>query len=288
MKLFQSQISQLAIKNREYRKFVDDLLKLLLRQDVGSGDITTALLKNPRKIMKAEIRAKESGILAGMEEAVFFLKKEGVRVLKKKKDGASFRKGEVVFVLSGSAEKILTTERVVLNLLQRMSGVVTASNQLAKKIGVRKFSATRKTPLGLLDVKAVVVGGGLPHRLNLADQILVKENHRAADPDCWKNIRTNKSFEIEADSARLALEIIKHFAKSKNLILLLDNFTPAQLKKLVPKLRAINPKITIEASGGITPKTAKDYLKSGADFISIGWLTHSAKAVDFSLKIVGV
>jgi nicotinate-nucleotide pyrophosphorylase (carboxylating) len=283
VKLFQSQISRLSVKNPEYRKFVTDFLELLFRQDVGKGDKTAALLANPKKIIKAEIRAKGRGVLAGIEEAEFFLKKKGVQILKKKKDGAAVKKNDIVLILQASAKKILTLERVVLNLIQRMSGIATAADKLARKIGKQKFSATRKTPFGLLDTKAVVAGGGLPHRLNLADMILVKENHLAVDSSCWKKISTKEFFEIEADSQKLAAQVATHFAKAKNLVLLLDNFTPAQLRKLVPRLKKINPKIILEASGGITSKSAQKYLKAGADYVSLGEITHSAKVVDFTL-----
>ena len=291
-KLFQTQISQLSLDNPAYRKFVSELLNLFYKTDLGAGDITTALLKNPQQKMIAEITAKENGILAGLDEVEFFWKKHGVKILSRKKDGMKIKRGEVVAKISGNAEKVLTTERTALNLVQRMSGIATASAELAKKIGKWKFSATRKTPLGLLDSRAVVLGGGLPHRLNLADQILIKENHLAVDPDCWKQIKTNKYFEVEADSSKLALEIAKFLIKNPPFgkggsggILLLDNFTPAQLKKLVPKLRKISPKIILEASGGITPKNAKDFLKTGIDFVSIGKLTHGSPALDLSLKI---
>ena len=214
MKLFESQIAKLKMSNCKYRKFVTEVLELFLKEDLGSGDVTIALLASPQKIVKAEIRAKENGTLAGVEEAEFFLKKHGIKILKQKKDGANFQKNEIVFEISGAAEKILTLERAVLNLLQRMSGIATISKKLAQKTGKRKFSATRKTPLGLLDVKAVVVGGGLPHRLNLEDQILVKENHRAVDANCWKKIQTRDYFEIEANCESLALEIVRHFSKA--------------------------------------------------------------------------
>lgn len=285
MKLFASQIAQLTMKNSAYRKFVGRLLEFLYKADVGSGDITTALLRNPQQKTEATITAKETGILAGMQEAAWFLTKHGVKVKMKARDGKKVKKGEVILQLSGSAKKILTAERVVLNLLQRMSGIATASHHVAQKIGVGKFAATRKTPWGLLDSRAVVIGGGLPHRLNLADMILVKENHIKADKDCWKKIKTKKPFEIEADSAELACEIAEFFGKQKNLILLLDNFSPKQLKKLIPKLRKINPQITLEGSGGITPKHAKKFLAAGVDYISMGYLTHSVKALDLSLKI---
>ncbi len=290
MKLFESQIAKLKISNSEYRKFVGKLLELMLEQDSGSEDATTTLLANPRKIVTAEIVAKETGILAGGEEIEFFFKKKGVEILARKKDGAKIRGGETVIQLKGGAQKILALERTILNLLQRMSGIATAANLLARKIGRRKFAATRKTPLGLLDKKAVVVGGGLPHRLNLSDQILVKENHLAVDPNCWRKILSSRKqesmfFEIEADNEKLALEIAEFFHKKKGLILLLDNFTPTKLRKIIPKLRAINPKIILEGSGGITSKTAKEFLKSGVDFVSIGELTHSARAMNFSLRI---
>ncbi len=290
MKLFESQIAKLSIRNGEYRKFVEKLLGLLFEEDSRSEDATTALLANPRKIVAAEIVAKESGILTGGEEIEFFLKKKGVKILARKKDGAKIRKRETVMQLKGTAQKILELERTILNLLQRMSGIATAANSLAQKVGRRKFAATRKTPLGLLDKKAVVVGGGLPHRLNLNDQILVKENHLAVDPNCWRKIlpsrkQGSKFFEIEANSEKLAIAIAEFFHKKKGLILLLDNFTPTKLKKIVPKLRAINPKIILEGSGGVTSKTAKEFLKSGVDFVSIGEITHSVRAMDFSLIV---
>lgn len=273
------------MKNSAYRKFVSELLEVLYKADVGSGDITTALLRNPQRKIEATITAKENGILAGVEETIWFLTKHKVKVKALAKDGEKVKKGKVVLQLTGSAKKILTTERVVLNLLQRMSGIATAAHHVAKKIGVRKFAATRKTPWGLLDSRAVVVGGGLPHRLNLADMILVKENHIKADKHCWQKIKTGKPFEIEADSAKLAQQIVEFFGKQKNLILMLDNFTPKQLKKLIPKLRKINPQLTLEGSGGITPKHAKKFLAAGVNYVSMGYLTHSAKALDLSLKI---
>ena len=286
MKLFAKQISKLNLRNREYRKFVDELLEFLWREDSASGDTTTKLLKNPRQKIKAEVTAKSAGVLAGATEVEFFWQKKGIETLTVKKDGSKIKVGETIFKISGPAEKILAAERVGLNLLSRMSGIATATTRLAKKIGKNKLSATRKTPLGLLDSKAVVIGGGLPHRLNLADQILVKENHLAVDPDCWKKIKTKDFFEVEADSTKLAIEIATYFSNSRNLVLLLDNFSPARLKKLVPRLKKINPKIILEASGGITNKSAKQYLKTGVDYVSLGALTHSVAVLDFSLIIV--
>lgn len=286
MKLFASQIAQLTLANPTYRKFVVNLLELMYRSDIGSGDVTTRLLGNgANKKIHALVRAKQNGILAGVAEAEFFWRKHGIEVRSTKKDGARISRGEIVFELTGAAEKILTTERVVLNLLQRMSGIATATHVLVKKVGRDKIAATRKTPYGFLDSRAVVLGGGLPHRLNLADQILVKENHLALNSEIWRAIKTTQPFEIEADSEKFALRLAQNFRTSRNFTLLLDNFTPADLKKLVPKIRNINPKIILEASGGITPATIRNYLKTGVDYVSLGALTHSPKVLDLSLRI---
>ena len=285
MKLFEQQIAQLNLKNQDYRKFVLGLLDFLLKNDLGSGDLTSQLLKNPKRNVRAKVVAKSAGILAGAAELKLFWESKGIKILKTKKDGSKIKKGDLIFEIAGPAEKILAAERVGLNLLGRMSGVATAAEKLARKVGKCKFAATRKTPFGLLDSQAVVIGGGLPHRLNLADQILVKENHRAVDPNCWKNISTKKIFEIEADSPKLAIEIATHFAKNKNLILMLDNFSVAKFRETAKEIHQINPKIILEASGGIDKNSAAKYLKAGADFVSLGKLTNSVEVVDFSLKI---
>lgn len=284
--LFARQIAALTLANRSYRQFVNDFFTHALAADIGNGDITTALLgTKQRDIVTATIRAKASGILAGLAECELFWKQNGIRTTMKKRDGQHVRRGETIVELKGTAKAILTTERTGLNLLGRMSGIATATAVLVTKVGKNRVAATRKTPFGLLDCRAVVIGGGLPHRLNLADQILVKENHRAVDPDCWQRITTKQPFEVEADSAALAIEIATYYQHARNLTILLDNFTPRELKKLAPKLRTINPHLTLEGSGGITPKTAKQFLKTGVDYISLGWLTNSVAVLDLSLKI---
>ncbi|MFH0776925.1 MAG: carboxylating nicotinate-nucleotide diphosphorylase [Patescibacteria group bacterium] len=286
MKLFAKQIAELNLRNREYRDFVAKLLGFLLKADLGEGDLTTKLLSRPRQKVRARVVAKSSGILAGVAELKFFWEQNGIRILSAKKDGAKIKKGDLVLEIAGPAEKILAAERVGLNLLGRMSGVATAAEKLARKIGRGKFAATRKTPLGILDSRAVVVGGGLPHRLNLGDQILVKENHRAVEANCWQKIPTGNVFEIEADSPKLALEIATRFANAKNLILMLDNFSIAQFRKTAVAIRKINPRIILEASGGVDEKSAGKFLRAGADFVSLGKLTNSVAVVDFSLKIL--
>jgi len=284
--LFVKQAKQLTMRNTRYRSFLLDYAQQMLADDIGSGDITTALLgRQAGQIITARITAKQAGVIAGMDEAKAIWQNYGIRASKLAKDGARVRRGEVIAELRGPAGSVLTTERTVLNLLQRMSGIATATAELVKKVGAGRIAATRKTPLGLLDCRAVMLGGGLSHRLDLADQILVKDNHLAISPDCWRDISPDQPFAIEADTARFACIVALHFGKTKNLTILLDNFTPAQLKKLVPELRTLNPHITLEASGGITEKTAASYLKTGVDYISLGWLTHSSRALDLSLTV---
>jgi len=289
--LFTKQIAQLSLNNPAYRNFTKSLLELFFQSDLSTGDITTQLLTRPRQKIEAKIIAKQNCILAGLDEIEFFLRQNKIKTLTRKTDGSYLHTGETAAKISGSATAILTTERTTLNLIQRMSGIATTSNHLAKKIGVRKFAATRKTPLGLFDSRAVCLGGGLPHRLNLADQILIKNNHLSIEPKVWEKIHRDSSstktsfFEIEASSEKLACTLAKFFSKNKNFILLLDNFTPAKLKKIIPYLRKICPQIIIEASGNITTQNAVNFLNSGASFVSLGELTHSTPAIDFSLKI---
>jgi nicotinate-nucleotide pyrophosphorylase (carboxylating) len=287
MQLFARQIEQLTLRNAKYRQFALSTLIQAYAADVGTYDVTTALLGlRQKQLVTAEIRAKEAGIVAGLSECELFWRKYGITVELLKKDGATVRCGEVLVRLRGSAAAILTTERTALNLLQRMSGIATATNRLVQLVGQNRVAGTRKTPFGLLDCRAIVVGGGLPHRLNLADQILVKENHLAVDPECWKRIRTKDFFEIEADNEKLAIEIAEYYKeRGGKLILLLDNFTPPKLKKLVPQLRRIHPSIILEASGGITPKNIQAYLAVGVDYVSLGYLTHSSRALDLSLRV---
>jgi len=284
--LFAKQAKQLSMRNTRYRNFVLDYVHRMLTDDIGSGDITTALLgRQAGQTVIAQITAKQAGVIAGMDEAKAIWREYGIRASKLAKDGAHVRRGEVIAELRGAAGSVLTTERTILNLLQRMSGIATATAELVKRAGAGRIAATRKTPLGLLDCRAVVLGGGLPHRLDLADQILVKENHLAISPDCWRDISLDQPFEIEANTATFARAVAAHFGKTKQLTILLDNFNPAILKKLVPELRKLNATITLEASGGITEKTAAAYLKTGVDYISLGWLTHSSPALDLSMTI---
>jgi nicotinate-nucleotide pyrophosphorylase (carboxylating) len=181
--------------------------------------------------------------------------------------------------LNGTIKNILKTERTALNILQRMSGIATETNKLVKKIKHKSLlCSTRKTQWGLLDKKAVMLGGGGTHRLGLHDFILVKDNHLAAtDKINWQKL-SKKFWEIEVDSTKQALV----FARYNPDAIMLDNFKPQTIKRTIKKL---SPQIIFEASGGITESNLFEYAKTGVDVISMGSLTHSTKSLNINLQV---
>jgi nicotinate-nucleotide pyrophosphorylase (carboxylating) len=189
-----------------------------------------------------------------------------------------------VLEIDGPARNVLAAERTALNILSRMSGIATATSKIASKIPV---AATRKSPVGsqLMDKKAIALGGGLTHRLGLWDMTLIKDTHLAlVDGDRLKAIdkavrAAKKPVEVESETLEEALVAARAGAD----IVMLDNFSPEAAKRAVAELRRINPSIVIELSGGITDATIDAYAATGADFASLGALTHSVKAIDFSM-----
>jgi nicotinate-nucleotide pyrophosphorylase (carboxylating) len=308
-----SQVRFLKITNLVYAQEVFNHTLQALKQDLGKrGDITTRLLKLEKHKCKAELLSKSKGILAGIQEINFFLtgnfdrkklfKKIKLRLLKK--DGDAVRPGEKIAEIEGSAGDILKIERTVLNLLQRMSGIATLMHMYTQKAGPDVFICpTRKTPWGLLDKRACVVGGGGTHRLSLADAILIKDTHldllQHDLEELFKRISsiTKKEkaqfLEIEVEKPHEALTIAKKFRdlKKKEIslpcLLMFDNMKPDLIKKTITRLKKekLYPFVLLEASGGINLQNIKKYAESGVDLLSIGALTHSAPALDFSLKI---
>jgi len=208
--------ADLRIKNKEYAKFVNDLIKILLKQDINKGDITSnSLIKN--KGITAFIVAKEEGTVAGLEE--FSLINKDLKLKFFKKDGDKIKAGDILIEIKGNAKKILERERVSLNLLQRMSGISTLVSELNKKLNNKiKLAATRKTLWGLLDKKAVSIGGGLTHRLNLNDGIIIKDNHLKILNGNFESIINSvkdksKYIEIEVEDKKQALAAAKTIAK---------------------------------------------------------------------------
>lgn len=266
-----------------------ELLRFLA-EDIGRGDITSSLL--PKKIITARIISKQNGILAGVEFAkdIFCLKGCKVNVLKK--DGSKIRPNQAVLKISGSAKSILTCERTALNLLTRMSGIATQTNNLVKKI--RKVNskahifATRKTAPGLrfFDKEAVKIGGGHKHRMSLDEMVMIKDNHLAVDSMTnliRKAKKKYKRFEVEVANQNDAIRAAQKGAT----IIMLDNFSPKEITKTITRLKklGLRNKVLLEASGGINSKNIQGFAKTGVDMISVGEITNNVTGIDFSLEV---
>ncbi len=267
-------------------------IREFLREDIGSGDITSELVVPADEMARGRIVCKADCILAGINEAAELFKELGVIIVRNAADGKPAKKGDVVLEVTGSARQLLAGERLALNLIMRMSGIATLTHKLVQEVqsvnpNVR-IAATRKTTPGFreFEKKAVLLGGGDPHRYGLFDAILVKDNHiRIAGGivEALKRAKKGsftKKVEIEAETREDAILAVDNGAD----IILLDNFAPKDFLALSAELKKRRPGVLIEASGGIMPETVKEYAK-GADVISLGWLTHSAKAADFSMDI---
>ncbi|WP_428323825.1 carboxylating nicotinate-nucleotide diphosphorylase [Nitrosopumilus sp.] len=263
-------------------------LSQFLAEDIGKGDITSALL--PKKKITVRIISREHAIVGGVVHArqIFKIKGCNTRILKK--DGSKVRPNETIMNISGDAGKILTCERTALNLLTRMSGIATQTNELVKKIPKKtKLYATRKTAPGLryFDKEAVEIGGGKKHRLRLDEMVMIKDNHIAVGNSLESLIKKAKKrhskFEVEVENTSDAVLAAKEGAT----IIMLDNFTPNQIRKAIKVLKnqKLRNKVLLEASGGINSKNISKYGQTGVDIISVGSITNSVKGIDMSLEI---
>ncbi|ASJ15658.1 nicotinate-nucleotide pyrophosphorylase [Thermococcus chitonophagus] len=266
-----------------------------LEEDTPYGDVTSEAVIPENVNAKAVIIAKQDGIIAGVEEAKALFEHFGVRVSVKKKDGEEVRKGDVILELEGNARAILLVERTALNIMGRMSGIATETRKLVEKVRKVnpnvKVAGTRKSLLRLLDKKAIMIGGGEPHRFSLSDAILIKDNHLALVP-LEEAIKRAKAFsvykivEVEVENLGDAIRAAELGAD----VVMLDNMKPQEIEKVVEELkrRGLRDKVRIEVSGGITPENIEEYAKLDIDVISLGYLTHSVKNFDVSLEILGV
>jgi nicotinate-nucleotide pyrophosphorylase (carboxylating) len=274
-----------------------DPIGIALREDIGGGDITTVSFVPENQQASARIIARERAVVAGIDVVadVFRRVDASLRPEILRGDGAIVDSGESVLELRGNARSILTAERVALNFLQRLSGIATLTHQFVEAVGGNraKILDTRKTTPGLrkLEKAAVVAGGGENHRFGLYDLVLVKDNHLLARPN-FSNIaetirrlhedRPDIKIELEADT----LDQVRAFIGMDGVdVILLDNMSAPQMREAV----AIGQgKIKFEASGGVTLQNVGQIAATGVDYISIGALTHSARAIDFSLEITHV
>ena len=279
------------MKSKE--ELIDDLLTLAFAEDVGDGDHTTLSTIPADEMGRQRLIIKEEGILAGVEIARMVFKKfdPDLKMTVYINDGAHVKPGDVAFVVEGRVQSLLQTERVMLNIMQRMSGIATTTARYQKELkGLKtKVLDTRKTTPGMrmLEKEAVKIGGGCNHRIGLFDMILIKDNHvdfaggipqavSAAKKYCAE---TGRDLKIELE-VRNTEEILQALEAGVDRIML-DNFTPERTREAV---KLINGRCEIESSGGITLDTLRAYGECGVDFISVGALTHSVKGLDMSIK----
>lgn len=277
-------------------QLIDDLLTLAFAEDVGDGDHTTLSTIPENEMGRQHLLVKEEGILAGVEIArkVFEKFDPSLKMTVMIGDGAHVKPGDIAFVVEGKVRSLLQTERIMLNIMQRMSGIATQTARYQQRLeGLKtKVLDTRKTTPGMrmLEKEAVRIGGGCNHRIGLFDMILIKDNHvdfaggirqaiEAAKKYCAAK---NKDLKIEIE-VRNEKEIAEALEAGVDRIML-DNFTPERTRKAVEQIRAVNPAVEIESSGGITLDTLRDYGECGVDFISVGALTNSVKGLDMSFK----
>lgn len=294
---FWDRSSELSIKNKNYRNFVNGIFSLLLKSDIKNKDLTTNSLIANKKNISACIVAKENGVIAGLEEFGFLNKDLKLKFLKK--DGSKIKNGNVIVKIYGDAKKILERERTNLNLLQRMSGIATLTNQLNRKLkNNTKIAATRKTLWSLLDKKAVSIGGGLTHRLNLNEGVIIKDNHlkmlNCNIEKALKMVRNrSKYIEIEVESKKQAFEAAKAIKEliekeNKNIFaIMLDKIKPNEIKKITKELKkqSLYRDVLFEASGNINENNLQEYADCGIDVISMGQITNSAKVLNMSMEV---
>jgi nicotinate-nucleotide pyrophosphorylase (carboxylating) len=275
-------------------KNISKLISSALKEDLGNGDITTKATISKSKKAIGKFLVKADGIIAGLEiaKAVFKTVDPKIKFEIIINDGAKVKYGDVAAIVSGKAQSLLTAERTALNFLQRMSGIATSANIYSEKVKHTKAKVidTRKTVPGLrtLDKLAVKLGGCANHRIGLYDMFLIKDNHiqvtgsitKAVEACVWYNKKNHTKFKIEVETKNL--KEVEEALTTKADIIMLDNFEIDEMQKAV---KLINGNCKVEASGGVHLDTVKAIAETGVDFISVGALTHSVKALDISLEI---
>lgn len=277
-------------------KELKQLIPFWFSEDIGDGDHTTLSCIPADATGKSQLIIKEDGVLAGVEVAreIFHAFDPDLKMTVFIQDGAEVNKGDVAFVVEGKIQSLLQTERLMLNIMQRMSGIATRTRQYVKLLQGTKTHVldTRKTTPGLrmLEKEAVKIGGGVNHRIGLFDMILLKDNHVDFAGGIEKAITRAKNY-LKEKGKNLKIEIeVRNFDELQQVLnvggvdrIMLDNFTPENTKKAVAM---IGGKYETESSGGIAFDTLRDYAECGVDYISVGALTHSVKSLDMSFKAV--
>lgn len=278
----------------EYKPFVDDLIELCIREDIGDGDHTSLACIPADEHGRMRLLCKQEGVIAGIEIAQIVLRRLDPEMHFEQilHDGDRVRPGDVAFYVSGRLRSLLQAERILLNIMQRMSGVATQTAVYVKRLeGLHtRVLDTRKTTPGMrvLDKMAVKIGGGENHRMGLFDMILLKDNHIDFAGDIEKAIRRVRDYLAERGrqlpiecEVRTLEDIDKVFAAGGVDRIMFDNFTPEMTRRAVEKVAG---RCETESSGGITLDTIREYAECGVDFISVGALTHQIRSLDMSLK----
>jgi len=275
---------------------LEEKLLRILAEDLGQGDITTSIIVPEESVAEAKVIAKDSGVVCGIEEATILSESLGLKTQALVRDGQKISSLQVLLKISGKTRTILSTERTLLNLISRMSGIATVTRKLVEEIRKNrletKVACTRKTAPGLLyfDKKAVLVGGGDTHRLHLDNMVLIKDNHIKIAGNLKKAVevaKSNISFSQRIEVEITEVEDVITAAKAGVDIIMFDNFSVKKIEKAIRLLKKMNlrEKVLLEASGGITKENFLQYALTGVDIISLGEITHSAKALDISLEI---
>jgi len=276
-------------------ELIEELIKLSFAEDIGDGDHTTLCCIPADAIGKQRLIVKEEGILAGVEIAkkVFAAFDPELQMEVFIEDGAHVKPGDVAFIVTGKEQSLLQTERLMLNIMQRMSGIATMTARYVKALegtGTRVLDTRKTTPgMRILEKQAVKIGGGCNHRIGLFDMILLKDNHVDFSGGIHNAVSRAKEY-CKAKGKNLKIEVeVRNFEELDQALaegvdrIMFDNFTPADTEKAV---KIVNHRCETESSGGITYDTMLPYAKAGVDFISFGALTHSVKGLDMSFKAV--
>ena len=274
--------------------FIKEIIRLALDEDIRSGDVTTKAIIPDSVLGKGKFLVKAYGVIAGLSVAknVFEMIDDRIDFKVLIRDGEKVKIGDVAAEVEGKASSILTAERTALNFLQRMSGIATLTNNYVEKINHTKVKIldTRKTVPGLrlIDKEAVMLGGGKNHRIGLFDMFLIKDNHIEIAGsitnavNACRNFQQKKNSNLKIEVETKNLEEVKEAVACRVDVIMLDNFKTEMMKKAVT---LINGKCLVEASGNINIDNVKEVAETGVDFISVGALTHSVKALDISLEV---
>lgn len=264
-------------------------LERFIDEDIGYNDISSSIVPDCKA--QAEVVAKEDGVVSGLSEAAQIYEYFDVLSTTDFTDGSSIKNNDVLFVLDGGAQSILRSERLALNFLGRMSGIATMTHKYVEQAGRVRVACTRKTTPGFrkFEKKAVIAGGGDPHRFNLSDAVMIKDNHIAV-LGLEKAVKSAKSLASFTQKIEIEVESIDdaiHAAELGVDIIMFDNMTVNMIKESITAItkKGLRDGIILEASGGITLENIAKYARSGVDVISVGALTHSSRWLDISMRM---